>query len=357
MKAIVCEMCGSQDLIKQDGYYVCQNCGTKYAPEEAKKLMVEVSGAVKVDNSEKIENLYVLARRAYKDGNWNDAENYYSQLTVERPKDWEAQFYKGYCNAWNNNENNILAVAQKVRSILRTTFELINNELASSEAKKTAVDDVYVKYMQIDELLLSKMSLAGFNENMSQNELQVILQARIEKSLKKAAMNSIIGIEGTQSDGTASIEDAFSCAMQRAYIHLIIGDGISPVYPDKALASYKIAAEFLRGTDNGNKALQKAKMIDPTYELPLEKEIPTPKTSSISNTNSSQSGGCYVATAVYGSYDCPQVWTLRRYRDYTLAETWYGRVFVRTYYAISPPLVKWFGEADWFKVSVKRESV
>lgn len=21
-------------------------------------------------------------------------------------------------------------------------------------------------------------------------------------------------------------------------------------------------------------------------------------------------------------YDCPQVWTLRRYRDYTLAETW-----------------------------------
>ena len=111
MKAIVCEMCGSQDLIKQDGYYVCQNCGTKYAPEEAKKLMVEVSGAVKVDNSEKIENLYVLARRAYKDGNWNDAENYYSQLTVERPKDWEAQFYKGYCNAWNNNENNILWVS------------------------------------------------------------------------------------------------------------------------------------------------------------------------------------------------------------------------------------------------------
>ena len=61
------------------------------------------------------------------------------------------------------------------------------------------------------------------------------------------------------------------------------------------------------------------------------------------------SGGCYVATAVYGSYDCPQVWTLRRYRDYTLAETWYGRAFIRTYYAISPTLVKWFGETKWFK--------
>ena len=59
-------------------------------------------------------------------------------------------------------------------------------------------------------------------------------------------------------------------------------------------------------------------------------------------------GGCYVATAVYGSYDCPQVWTLRRYRDHFLAKTWYGRTFIRTYYAISPTLVKYFGRSKWF---------
>lgn len=62
-----------------------------------------------------------------------------------------------------------------------------------------------------------------------------------------------------------------------------------------------------------------------------------------------KSGGCYVATCVYGSYDCPQVWTLRRYRDNTLASTWYGRVFIHTYYAISPTIVKWFGNTQWFK--------
>ena len=65
--------------------------------------------------------------------------------------------------------------------------------------------------------------------------------------------------------------------------------------------------------------------------------------------NHSSSGGCYIATCVYGSYDCPEVWTLRRYRDYTLAETWYGRAFIKTYYAISPTLVKWFGHTEWFK--------
>ena len=71
--------------------------------------------------------------------------------------------------------------------------------------------------------------------------------------------------------------------------------------------------------------------------------------SDLTYSNTNANGGCYVATAVYGSYDCPQVWTLRRYRDYTLAETWYGRAFVKTYYAVSPTLVKWFGHTEWFK--------
>lgn len=49
--------------------------------------------------------------------------------------------------------------------------------------------------------------------------------------------------------------------------------------------------------------------------------------------------GCYVATAVYGSYDCPPVWTLRRYRDEHLATTAAGRAFIRAYYRNSPALV------------------
>lgn len=61
------------------------------------------------------------------------------------------------------------------------------------------------------------------------------------------------------------------------------------------------------------------------------------------------SNGCYIATAVYGSYDCPQVWTLRRFRDNTLAASWYGRAFIRLYYAVSPTLVKLFGHTNWFK--------
>ncbi|HET6300227.1 CFI-box-CTERM domain-containing protein [Microbacterium sp.] len=51
-------------------------------------------------------------------------------------------------------------------------------------------------------------------------------------------------------------------------------------------------------------------------------------------------GGCYIATAVYGSYNAAEVITLRKFRDHTLLTNPVGRVFVRVYYATSPPLAK-----------------
>lgn len=89
--------------------------------------------------------------------------------------------------------------------------------------------------------------------------------------------------------------------------------------------------------------------LDPNFTHDSIPDVEPINSPSIDVNANSGSGGCYVATAVYGSYDCPEVWTLRRFRDYTLAETWYGRFFVRTYYKLSPVLVKWFGKSNWFK--------
>ena len=59
--------------------------------------------------------------------------------------------------------------------------------------------------------------------------------------------------------------------------------------------------------------------------------------------NQSGSGcleGCYIATAVYGSYYSPNVLVLRRFRDQCLMQNFFGRIFVKIYYFISPKLVK-----------------
>ncbi|MCL2081606.1 MAG: hypothetical protein FWH16_05875 [Oscillospiraceae bacterium] len=47
---------------------------------------------------------------------------------------------------------------------------------------------------------------------------------------------------------------------------------------------------------------------------------------------------CYIATAVYGGRDAPQVMALRRFRDGTLNRSVFGRALVRLYYFVSPPL-------------------
>lgn len=63
-------------------------------------------------------------------------------------------------------------------------------------------------------------------------------------------------------------------------------------------------------------------------------------TTSSQQTQPAKKEGCYIATAVYGSYDAPEVITLRRFRDETLRNSAFGRWFIRTYYRLSPPVAE-----------------
>ncbi len=104
MKAMQCEMCNSHDLVKQDGVYICQSCGTKYSVEEARKLIIEgsvdVSGStVKVDNSDLAEKYLVNARRAVQKKDWKDTEKYYGFVEEYDPSNFEAIFYSSFGKA------------------------------------------------------------------------------------------------------------------------------------------------------------------------------------------------------------------------------------------------------------------
>lgn len=93
------------------------------------------------------------------------------------------------------------------------------------------------------------------------------------------------------------------------------------------------------------------------FGMPQPKPKPKPATASTTTSGTStpsSSGGCYVATCVYGAYDCPEVWTLRRYRDGVLAKSIHGRCFIKTYYAISPRVVRVFGSIEGFRIFNKR---
>lgn len=122
---------------------------------------------------------------------------------------------------------------------------------------------------------------------------------------------------------------------------------------------------LIYSTENGYKNKEKAikylmKAKDLGYSI-TDEEIQCLTENIADSTHLSQkdnsggkSGGCYVATCVYGSYDCPPVWTLRRFRDNVLSQNLFGRMFIRVYYAFSPTIVKMFGDYKWFHNMCKK---
>lgn len=86
------------------------------------------------------------------------------------------------------------------------------------------------------------------------------------------------------------------------------------------------------------------------YHEDIRQSTNKPKITRPKNSNvKSSEEGCYIATAVYGSYDCSEVYILRRFRDDVLYNKFLGRIFIKIYYACSPILVKYCGHLTLFQ--------
>ena len=324
MKQLTCEMCGSTDLIKQDGIFVCQVCGTKYSLEEAKKMMVEgavdVSGStVKVDTSGELANLYQVARRAKDDNNGENAAKYYDMILVKDPTSWEASFYVVYFKAMECKIAQIQSAGTSVANCIDSVLKLIKDNVDGKEEQVKAVQEVALRCT-----LISSMLYNGAKNHYFDIDFQIRNRYTQEMINNCFAATRIMYILGDNIDLLFGDYEELHTVTASAW-----KDGITK---HNGLMSYYAHKEVNK--KNIMEYVAKVQKYDSSYQAP---EVNT------------SAGGCYVATAVYGSYDCPQVWTLRRYRDYTLAETWYGRAFIRVYYAVSPTLVKWFGHTEWFK--------
>ena len=111
MKKLTCEMCGSTDIVKENGVFVCKTCGCKYSVEEAKKMMIEgtvdVTGStIKVDNTGLVDNYLAMAKNALNTKNLGEAENYANRIIEIDPKSYQAWFIKGKASCWQTTGNN-----------------------------------------------------------------------------------------------------------------------------------------------------------------------------------------------------------------------------------------------------------
>lgn len=173
MKQLTCEMCGSTDIMKQDGVFVCQACGCKYSIEEARKMMVEgtvdVQGTVEVDNSSYVKKYLDNARRAREKEDWEETEKYYNLVEQNAPDNIEAIFYSSYGKAKSTLLlDSDIYKRQAAFKVLANCISVIDDHynIEKAEENRKAIED-----MAND---LSKMFLSNFVYNQWRNGYGVV---------------------------------------------------------------------------------------------------------------------------------------------------------------------------------------
>lgn len=348
-----CTQCGANieiDDTKEAG--ICQHCGTAFITEKAitnyntyvtnnnnfAGANINVMGA-------NVDNLIILANNAEEIGNYDEAKGYYSRVLEMQPTNCNALVGKGVCALYSSNLADIKS--DELIGYINKAIEYKKKEQGVSE---NDVNEFIVKSAGA----LYKSAIVVFQASQNHyNEYWKLESSAPEywDRLGKVITIFLFVISLTEDEKVRALGDgklyyvesmkfvALCCTeicKQRQYVAGIINPGqlleAEEKHEIKPIVS--VHETYMQLYD---KMCKKIKEIEPDYQ---PEEI---------NRNKEIQGGCYIATCVYGSYDCPQVWTLRRFRDYTLDETWYGRVFIKCYYAISPALVKWFGETKWFR--------
>jgi len=313
--------------------YVCQHCGTKYSVEEAKKMMVEI------DNSKKLANLYERARKSIEVDDLEHAAEYYKEILDENPNDWEAYFYSylGEHTSYTNAQAS--SVAAKLANTIPSAYDMaIETDNADEIAKRLKIISSETA-TRLTYIAATGSVLLKDYEKSSVLTIEGKVKRDLFQQLFPTAANIVANCVVAFDPLIEKVEELYKnekiseeVYKENLLLMLRVKFNIANMdcYPVEGVSSKFVKNEVIKS------CAEKIKVLDSDFEMPkLEDET--------------SSGGCYVATAVYGSYDCPEVWTLRRFRDFTLAKSFFGRLFIRTYYAISPTLVKWFGETKWFK--------
>lgn len=284
-------------------------------------------------------DLFHYAEEARKNGNFARAQQLYEQcipLFGDLP---EAYFFNTFCKVMQYDFQNPHNAFVDMNEIIPRAVSLIPKRYTDEKDRIGCLVDFHdalIEVMQWSSKQIKTLADSNISDIMFRRELALTNEScsKVFSTLYFAALQ--LGIE---SDLCSELKKrCLTNAIEFLVDNLNDADLRTCIEPSW-IERYQTALDQYAG---------EMKKLDPSYQLPtVEKQT-------VVTTKSTSGHGCYIATAVYGSYDCPNVWTLRRFRDNMLAPHWYGRAFIRCYYAISPTLVRWFGKSEWFNRFWKR---
>lgn len=242
---------------------------------------------------------------------------------------------KMYCNS--DDLERLSYIAEHFNEAI--TANLINFT-SFNNSNIDMIQFLYDNGVNINDIFLSYFKLAYQKELLNSVYTAYYLPAKYFKKMISLglSLNTKVSFRIYYSESYHDYDQSIT-SFFREFLSLSKEDGKSTIF-NNYMFTFKECSKggsftLEKGPVNTNNLIKYIREIDSF--LPDDQKIIKP------------AKGCYVATCVYGSYDCPQVWTLRRYRDNTLDKTPFGKAFIKIYYAVSPKIIKLFGETSWFK--------
>lgn len=209
MKAIQCELCGSQELVKDGDFFVCVYCKTKYTTEAAKKLFIEITEPVTVTGSidttigeSEKERQLKKAETFFKLNQRSELNSTIQFLCDEYPEDWRGWFWRFKCylhyfsdclDAYNLDlQIYHYAFSPGIaENYIRKAIEVCPDSEASSLEKK--YNECYANIIQLidsKELFLDYSRAKYYYEftySFPNNEWKIFLAKLIDKYASNAA--------------------------------------------------------------------------------------------------------------------------------------------------------------------------
>jgi hypothetical protein len=116
----------------------------------------------------------------------------------------------------------------------------------------------------------------------------------------------------------------------------------SQLFPDHR---QQLRENFLKTCKTGQQTFEKIKS--------LAQEELSKRGITISKGQKESKSACFIATEVYGSYNTPQVFLLKEYRDKYLMASRLGTLFIKLYFLISPHIACWLKHRNRMKYLIK----
>ncbi|MEX2409807.1 MAG: CFI-box-CTERM domain-containing protein [Candidatus Paceibacterota bacterium] len=238
----------------------------------------------------------------------------------------------------NNSTDNYLELAQKLTI---SADSIAVGKLTKDRAKDSleSLEDMQDQELNKAIAILSSVKHA-YEEACAQ----------IDKQVEEAMYTTLPGLGGNTmriprhdiSIDWSKVEKAKSQALNWDKVVNLVSNEIS----NKDIVKLQLSSNQSKISDYKNLVDFLFSKIGPLQINKLKyicywKDVKTDQAKSMAKkVGSTASGGCYIATMAYGSYDHPQVMELRKFRDSILSKTIFGRSFIRFYYQYSPSLVQ-----------------